>query len=325
MKNFTFYSVNESGHRLEYIEFTESLLGGTRISGLDLLRTKKPLLFLMVEDSFFLYVIVALIRAMLGRRTAGLVFRAKECIGCSSLKLKIKYVAMYFLKFINSINSISIVPFFTYPAMENVCDGWIYDFQFWDREFLESRVDLKVTDVTSEELRAKANGRSIVCAVGKQDKNKGFDKFANLYLSSEDIRNKYLFVSGGKIDGVDLMIVDEFEKLGGCIINKRISDSELVGLYQAADIVWACYSPFYDQSSGVLGRALQYNKTVVVRRGSIADKLASKSGGKVISLVGADCEEFIVNANHKFVDEIGQSDVDDRSISLNTLKAALGE
>jgi len=272
--DFSFYSRSESGHRLEYIKFSESQLGGVRIAGLSLIKTPKPLLFLMVEESFLLYVLISLVRSLLGRRTVGLVFRAKECVQGNSLRLKIKYAIMRALRHINNVKSVSIVPFFVCPEVENICDYWIHDFQFWDREFLESLTcESEVVEVI-EYIKAKAAGRKILCAVGKQDKSKGFDEFIRLYLSSEQLREEYLFVSGGKISGIDSELVKAFEGSGGLLIDKRISDSELVALYKAADVIWVCYAPDYDQSSGILGRALQYELAVIVRGGSVIESLA---------------------------------------------------
>jgi hypothetical protein len=301
MERFDFYSMSESGHRLEYIRFSESHLGALRVYGWNLMATKKPLLFLMVEESFLLYVLVALFRSLLGRRTVGLVFRAKDCVQSNSLKLKIKYVIMRVLKYIDNIKSLSIVPFFVYSEAERICDDWIYDFQFWDRDFLESMMDENEVSRTMSKIKNAANGRKVICAVGKQDKSKGFDEFAKLYVESEELREKYLFVSGGKVSGIDDVLVQSFEDCGALLINRRISDSELVALYRASDIVWACYSPGYDQSSGILGRAIQYGKIVVVRCGSVIERLAEQDNVKVLrvdpTIDGSRLERNILELN----------------------------
>jgi len=327
MVKFDFYSMSESGHRLEYIKFSELELGGTRVLGWDLLKTKRPLLFLMVEESFFLYVFVALIRVLFRRRTVGLIFRGRECVQRSSLRLKVKYCIMRILKRINNIRSISIVPFFVCPKIENICDDWIYDFQFWDKSFLESLTHKEEVDKTVELIKNKACGRKIICAIGKQDKDKGFDEFVRLYLSSEEIREEFLFVSGGKVGGIDEVLIKDFESSGGLLINRRISDSELVALYQGAEIVWVCYSPEYDQSSGVLGRALQYQKLVIVRQGSIAENLALRTVGRVLLLPQKGCREFVVSLDKVGIKGASQSGFlnETRVVSVNSLSVALAE
>lgn len=327
MVKFGFYSMSESGHRLEYIKFSEVELGGSRVFGRDLLRVKGPLLFLMVEESFFLYVFVALIRSLLGRRTVGLVFRGRECVQRNSLRLKVKYWVMRMLKRINNIRSISIVPFYVAPKIESICDDWIYDFQFWDKKFLESLTNRLEVDEVVKLVENKACGRKVICAIGKQDEDKGFNEFVKLYLSSEGIREKYLFVSGGKVVGIDQALIEDFESSGGLLINRRISDSELVGLYQTAHIIWACYSQAYDQSSGVLGRALQYQKMVIVREGSLAESLASESSSTCIARSYREGESFIVELDN--TDERGACQENQASdmnfISINALNMALGD
>ncbi|MEY8216618.1 MAG: hypothetical protein RPR97_19305 [Colwellia sp.] len=324
MVKFDFYSMSESGHRLEYIKFSEVELGGSRVFGWDLLKTKRPLLFLMVEESFFLYVLVALIRSLLGRRTVGLIFRGRECVQRSSLRLKVKYWLMRTLKRINNIRSISIVPFYVTPKIENICDDWIYDFQFWDKDFLESLTHKEEVDKAVKLIEAQAKGRKIICAIGKQDKSKGFDQFLRLYLSSEVLREKYLFVSGGKINGIDESLVSKFEGSGGLLINKRISDSELVALYKVANVIWACYSPDYDQSSGVLGRALQYEKAVIVRGESIAEKLSKKYKSPVYSIVESDFSGVLLwlKSEHGTLRLDGSTSINDKG-GNNNLKILL--
>ncbi len=288
---FNFYSRLESGHRAEYITFSKLKLGGERVRGLQLLSSRKPLLFLMVEENFILYFLVALLRSLFKLKTVGLVFRAKECVVKDTARLKIKFMLFKILKPNKMVTSLSIVPFFVAPELCEICDDWIYDFQFWDVDFLESTVDDNNVGFALSDIRDKAKGRKIVCAIGRQDTSKGFDKFIQLYINSAKLRGEFLFVSGGCVSGVDNVQLRAFEDCGALLWNRRISDSELVALYGAADVVWACYSPEYNQSSGVLGRALQYGKSVIVRRGSLMECLASEwSGSSFASLEMPSCE-----------------------------------
>ncbi len=281
-EEFVFYSRYETGHRLEYIKFSERYLGGERVFSFFGLFSRKPLLFLMIEESFFLYVLVALLRSILGRRTVGLVFRVRECLERRAFKLKVKYFILFYLKKNKHTRSLSILPFNVMSGAGEICDGWIYDFQFWDREFLESlTIEAEVKEVVLK-IQKTAAGRRVICAIGKQDESKGFDEFVRLYLGSKALQEQYLFVSGGKVLGISDALLDQFEYSGGLLLNKRITDSELVGLYRASDIIWACYSPKYDQSSGIFGRALQYDKTIIVRESSIIGKLAEGIANKYI-------------------------------------------
>ena len=41
-----------------------------------------------------------------------------------------------------------------------------------------------------------------------------------------------------------------------------------VSLMRQADLLWCCYNPIYDQSSGIFGRAIQIGRPTIVRKGS---------------------------------------------------------
>jgi hypothetical protein len=57
------------------------------------------------------------------------------------------------------------------------------------------------------------------------------------------------------------------------LLDRHIDDAELFCLYRNADLVWSCYAPDYNQSSGIHGRAVQLGIPVVVRKGSYIDAL----------------------------------------------------
>lgn len=64
------------------------------------------------------------------------------------------------------------------------------------------------------------------------------------------------------------------EALGGVVFDRMVSDEELLSLYGASDLVWSCYSPHYNQSSGIFGRAFQLGKPSLVRESSYLADLA---------------------------------------------------
>src|ERR1700685_4165033 len=59
------------------------------------------------------------------------------------------------------------------------------------------------------------------------------------------------------------------------IYEPQLWDLQYLGVpdLQSADLVWSCYAPDYNQSSGIHGRAVQLGIPVVVRRGSYIDAL----------------------------------------------------
>ena len=276
MSEFVFYSRGESGHRPEYIDFCEEVLPGRRKRLVVAFFSKKPLLFLMVEEGVFQFFFVSMMRSLVGLKTSGLVFRAGEAIRSNTLRHRIKCGLFRALKKKSKVRLLSIVPFFVDSKIEAICDDWVYDFQFLDKDFLMRRGERKDIDRFVAEIRKQAQGRKVVCAIGKQDKGKGFEKFCELYATSQSVRDRYLFVSGGRVSNNCLSFSINFEDSGGRLYNRFINDSELIALYEVSDVIWACYSPEYDQSSGVLGRAYQFGKAVLVREGAVSDRVATR-------------------------------------------------
>jgi hypothetical protein len=272
--SFNFLSRFNSGHRQDYIDFTKTELGGERSGLISGIFSKKTLLFLMVEEWFALYCLVALIRSLFGLKTVGLLFRAQDCVSSLKFLHRIKFLILKGFKKFKNIRTVSIVPFSIYPGISDICDDWLYDFQFWDIRFFEKKLDMVVVQDHIKVIKQHAKGRQVVCAVGRQDKSKGFDSFSSLYINNKCIQDNFCFVSGGKISGISDSKINHFLTAGALVINEKISNEMIAALYKSADIIWACYSSNYDQSSGVLGRALQYSLPVIVRKGSIAESIS---------------------------------------------------
>jgi hypothetical protein len=310
-KKFNFYSRFESGHREDYINFTKSNLGGNRTTLIYGFLNSKPLLFLMIEECFMLYCIIAFIRALLGFKTIGFVFRAKKCIASKQINHKIKVILLKYFKKFQNISSISIVPFYTCEGIAEICDDWLYDFQFWDMGFLEKNIQKTIVDSNVEYIKGIAKGRKVICAIGKQDQNKGFDVFSSLYILNKHLQEEYLFVSGGVINGILTSQIEKFISAGALVINERITNEMLIALYKSADLIWVCYSPNYDQSSGVLGRAIQYKLPVIVRTNSVVENIVDNLKHEKIAVdlktpilafrknSGQKCDEF--NSNEEII------------------------
>ena len=79
------------------------------------------------------------------------------------------------------------------------------------------------------------------------------------------------------------------------MIDKRLSESEVLLLQNKCNILWACYVPTFDQSSGICGRALQLDKTVIVRKNSVAEKQINKYTKNIINTEYDNIEELWEN------------------------------
>jgi hypothetical protein len=288
----------------------------------------------MIEDSFFLYVLVCLLRSMVGRRTVGLLFRLKPAVEGKGLRLLIKRNVLRCLVELHSVHTLSIVPTSLIPGSDAYVDSWVYDFQLWD----VSREEMNLFNCFAscqfegeeearslvKEIQSNAETRRIISAIGVQNEAKGFDLFSDIYENSLDIQREWCFVSGGKVHSNLKEKSELFDQAGGFLVDRFVSKVELIALYAVSDVVWCRYAEKYDQASGILGRAIQFGIPVVVRYGSLSHRFCEMLD---VDYVADDATGDI----HILLGSAGQKDLDKgraltdrfRSVSLVRLSTAL--
>jgi hypothetical protein len=267
------YSRSEEGHRADYIRFVSGLFRTGRTSAVGTCTSRLPVLFLMVEEFFSLYVVACLWRSLWGRRTVGLLFRPGPALEGKSLRLRVKRRILRLLRRLPRVQTLTIVPFSIAPRFAEIADGWIYDLQLWDKSVPGSH-DLLHTDHAALPLKIReaAGGRAVIGALGLQDRHKGFDVFAGVWNDDEGLRKRFLFAFGGTVSPSLRDMVESFGAAGGFGLDRRITDEELLGLYGSSDLVWCLYDAAYDQASGILGRAVQFGIPAIVREQSLSHK-----------------------------------------------------
>ncbi|MEW9614380.1 hypothetical protein AB3G45_11185 [Shinella sp. S4-D37] len=261
------YSRAQEGRRPCYLSVLTRLFGARRAGLRELLLSSAPVLFLMVEEAFLAYVVLGLLRALAGRRTVGLLLRPMPLSASPHLSRRWKRAVLGWLKRFRAIHTLTILPFSVFPAVSAVAKGWIYDFQLWD-----------LTDEEREAvelLRSErpAGERQVLTAIGTQNRRKGFDLFTDSYVRLAALRTRFQFISCGRVEPMVEAYAEAFVEAGGVVVNRCVSDAELLGVYAASDAVWCFYPPLGDHASGVLGRAAQLGIPVVVRYGSVAHRL----------------------------------------------------
>ena len=274
------FSRREDGHRRSYLDFFMRLFEGRQISARKLWWAREPVFFMMIEEDFALYAVVAMFRSACGRRTAGLLFRPLPALRGTGIRLGIKRLVLALLKRLPTVSTLTILPFSVEPGFERIADDWIYDPQLWDLGERDRRIGTTppAAGSTLAPVTATANGRRIVAAVGRMDRAKGFDSFARAYAGSAGLRAESLFISCGEINAEVAEEAALLSKAGGVVIDREVNDDELLETYAAADIIWCCYAPDYDQASGVVGRAVQLGVPVIVRAGSLIEKFCVSEG-----------------------------------------------
>ncbi len=177
------YSKYRAGHRGSYIDFVCRLLDATQSSLRSLYHHKGPVLFLLIEDSFFHYISACLWRSIFGKRTLGLLMLPKQALDGTSLRHRVKRLILQLLKRLPNVKTITILPHDLDPRLSSISDDWIYDFQFWDLGPSEYANYTRRRSLTHEHalvdrIRESAGKRCVVSAVGSQVASKGFHLLA---------------------------------------------------------------------------------------------------------------------------------------------------
>jgi hypothetical protein len=305
------YATIENGHRRMYINAIQNQVGGNFLVApptlktlLRLIQNKNGVVFVTIEDSIRCYVLCAVIRALLLRPTVGLSLEVKQervkLLSMRGLKEKL----LQFIKLFSSPSTLSVIPFSVHSEGKKICKNWIYDPAFWD---LCGQKEAK-NIVDSLESRIKAtlknrNNKKIILYLGTIDNRKGFDLLVHLMGEASWLCQQYIFIAAGpEGHNLDKKMLTLFKTRDGLLINRRLTEEEVTSLQGNADIFWAWYPPYFDQSSGICGRAVQLEKQVIIRADSVAEKiLRFMNYDKIISSSGRvnEISEMLMNLSNR--------------------------
>lgn len=260
------YSKYDGGHRLSYISTFEKEFSSKRKTLKQSIFSKDTLFFLMVEECFFTYIIVSILRSLFMLKTAGLIFRVIPTIRNGGWRMKCKYYILKFSKKSKYITNISIVPFYVDKKISKIADNWIYDPQLWDLKQEEF-------DYFNEANKEKTE-KGIVSLIGSQNRLKGFG-FLMENLGKFEKELKFFFL--GKLDEEMTILYSKkevFENIDG--INRFVTDQEIIRQYALSDYIWCHYDESYDQASGIFGRAVQLGAKVIIRPNTVLESFCIK-------------------------------------------------
>lgn len=262
------YGVTQAGRRPAYLRALDRLFGARRAGLGEILLSRGPVLFLAIEEAFLSYVAICLLRAVFGRRTAGLLLCPMPLVAPKRWHCRIKRRLLHGLKRLEMVQTLTILPFTVLTAAAFVAKDWIYDIELWD--LTEEERD--AVDLLRRERRP--GDPLVLTSLGRQSARKGFALFSESYGCCATLRERFRFIACGRVVPGLAHCADAFRAAGGVAVDRMLSDAELLGAYAASDAVWCLYPPSGDHATGVLGRAAQLGIPVVVREGSLAHRLA---------------------------------------------------
>lgn len=270
---FLYYSKYEGGHRADYMRFVEKEYGACRIvSKWRLLISREPVLFLMAEEGPLFVIFAMLFRRIFAARTVALLFRLRPLIDGAGVGGCIKRLVLKLIKKSNSFGFVSIIPEQILPEVSELCRYSIYDFQFWD--------------CLGHEYNVSSRDEYGLAILGKQDVDKGFNYIPEFLSNFGEMKN--LTVRGRVDSGCEEYLLQILkERPAADVHNRFVSDDEIFDAYLSYRYIWCCYSPDYDQSSGILGRAIQFGNVPIVRLGSVSELYCKVLAGEYL-VVGVE-------------------------------------
>ena len=313
------YVERDDGHRQSYQAIiskwldVEPLYGRVDMRLLGKMVRAPRLIFSTIDDNYFTFILISLVRAVCGRRTVGIFLRPAQCFTGTRFYHRWKRRAFSMLRRVRSIAVLTIVPFAVRPEFASVARDWIHDPQMWD---VGERNGIVPVTPLAQSLEKAASGRRILCFVGGVSVIKGIEFLRDIACADTGLADRYLVAVMGKSDTESAGRVEELAACGAMVVDRHLSDSELESLYGVADMIWACYRPDYDQASGVFGRAFQTGKTSVVRSGSVIEQYADYVGAKVLAIdYGEPARAVEAIDSHASAGDTMANGVDVRSIA----------
>lgn len=283
-------SASSDGHRASYIAlFSKLWRTVVRPPHWRLAFGKAPVFFLMIEENFGIYCLVSVLRSLFGKRTAGLLFRPGPALSAATWRTACKSILLRCCRRLPLTSTLTILPFDLQPGFARIADGWIYDPQMWDLsdEQIDQHGNAEKAGMQAL-IQQAAGNRSVVSTIGRQDLHKGFDLFALGFVGSTPLREAAIFVSAGKVDPTIVAEAKALGDMGGLVVDRFVTDPEMLEVYAGSDLIWCAYAQDYDQASGIFGRAVQLGVPAVVRRGSLLHRQCLRDDLPHVAISGAE-------------------------------------
>lgn len=258
-------TTEKAGHYKSYAELCVKLLSGNicDVTVKEAARYSEVLsvekLVLIDGDSAHLALSpLIFLRAMFNKPTTLLSVRTEDFIG-KRIKSKIKRCLLRLLVCCKRVNFLSI----HYPDMCEYEGDFItkcfYDPQLWDLPLLNSGAN--IPSELDSDLRQGVTLLVLGALNEKRCKTDLLDKVASF--------PSIHFVFAGRLQSEDEAVLIGLSNV--TVINRYVSDEEIIGLYNSCSYVYAFYSNDVCRPSGVFGRAVQLGKKVVIRKGGYID------------------------------------------------------
>ncbi|MFC1583466.1 hypothetical protein ACFL4U_02165 [Candidatus Neomarinimicrobiota bacterium] len=254
------YSIIKEGHYGDW-ERALQVLTGCRVlktfwSELFMLFTRRKIIYLDADQKHLIFVPLMLLRELWGGQNYLISIRT-EYLLFPTLKGAVKRKIYAFLKRYSAASIISIHKGVQTDRYKQYITDYIYDLQYWDLPYMDTEQQLP------PELQDWQPEKPVVLFIGALNDKKSRMELLE-FLDRNDTLQFYLVIAGR------IMLQDQelLEQHPDCIlINRYVENPEMFYLYSQADVIYSFYTPDTNRPSGIFGRAIQFCKPVIVRKG----------------------------------------------------------
>ncbi|TIP74939.1 MAG: hypothetical protein E5X53_13355 [Mesorhizobium sp.] len=276
-----------------------------------LIRCKK-LLFATLDEHVFSFVFFSVVRSVLGKNTVALFLRPEQCFLPGKLKYRLKWLLFRALRHLPGLTIVAITPFNVVAKYAQVATAGVRDPEYWD---LHDGVSVQYPKETSlsAQVRSMAGHKRLCTAIGVLNAGKGLEFLADALEQFPQIKEHTQIVVAGSANPHTRGVLKKLSDTGAIVIDRFLSDAELLSLISASELVWACYNPGYDQASGIFGRAVQLGSVPITREGAVVSRLAFEHGIPFIPVrygITEQLAEVLIAGRSSVGDQIGPDDAE---------------
>lgn len=265
---FVCFSANRICHHDDYHLLLKTFVDIENIKRfypkIKVLFSRTNIIFLDIDSRDLIFLPFVVLRSLWGGRgvaisvrTEALLINESKSFIFSKANLK-SLIKRSLFKIIKHYSKTSILSIHRNTPIENklipYVNEFIFDPQLWDLKYLKiaKRKPKELSDSFFKEPQ------KIIFIPGHLNDRRSKDELMRFVKSS----NQFKFLFAGHIEKLEEKTLSK--KTNCTVINRFVSNEELLYLYEMSEIIYVFYTN--NRPSGFFGRALQLGKTIIVRK-----------------------------------------------------------
>jgi len=278
-KNVIVFDAKRGGHRNGYLQYFSSVLHGREVVGikvnwLNLLR-KSRVLFLSVDDYFFLFIVIALFRFITGKKVVYLTVKGDYCENGGLLKCWLKKKVYLLLASESKFVGVTIIPSGIKGNRYGYFKDWVYDPAFFMQNKCEVQSDICEKVVIDELVSQKKMGKCIIGFYGRVERGRGVEQFLEMAKKRRGDKNLFFVCIGSRAKENNYLsnnLISENLYFKEAVLSERGFDE----VFKLTEIVWCGFDKMYDRMSGVFCNGYRNGCSMIIRRDTALYQMCEK-------------------------------------------------